>query len=60
MTVTIPTFPFIEPLRWAKEYCPSYITVDCHQDGYNTYDLTKMDYHFADEQDAALFILRWT
>lgn len=59
MTVTIPAFPFIEPLQWAVENCLSYITVDCHQDGYNIYDHTKMHYHFADEKDAMMFILRW-
>lgn len=59
MTVTIPKFPFFEPLLWAKEHCPSYIFNDIHQDGYNTYDNSKIDYHFADERDAVLFILRW-
>jgi hypothetical protein len=52
MIVTIPAFPFIEPLQWAEEHCPSYITVDID-------DHTKMHYHFADEKDAVMFILRW-
>jgi hypothetical protein len=47
-------------LDWAKEYCPSYIANDLHQDGYNTYDHRKIDYFFDDEQDAVLFKLRWT
>jgi hypothetical protein len=59
MTVTIPAFPFRDALDWAKENCPSYITNDLHQDGYNTYDHTKMDYYFSDEKDALIFALRW-
>ena len=57
--VTLPVTPFWEPLTWAKENCPSYITNDMHQDGYYTYDNTKIDYFFADEKDALMFILRW-
>jgi hypothetical protein len=60
MTITIPYTPFWEPLNWAKENCPSYITNDLHQDGYNTYDHTKIDYHFGDEKDALIFALRWS
>ena len=59
MTVTIPYDPFWEPLNWAKKHCPSYITNDMHMDGYNTYDSTKIDYHFSDEKDALMFMLRW-
>lgn len=57
--VTIPYDPFWEPLEWAKEHCLSYITNDMHCDGYNTYDSTKIDYFFADEEDAIMFALRW-
>lgn len=60
MTITIPYDPFWEPLVWAKEHCLSYITNDMHQDGYNTYDHTKVDYHFSDEKDALMFMLRWS
>jgi len=59
MTVTIPYDPFWEPLEWAKAHCHSYITNDMHQDGYNTYDHTKINYHFSDERDALMFMLRW-
>jgi len=59
MTVTIPYTPFRDPLDWAKKNCPSYITNDLHQDGYNTYDHTKIDYFFSDDRDAVLFALRW-
>jgi hypothetical protein len=56
MTVTVPLYPFREALDWAKENCPSYITNDLHQDGYND----KIDYHFGDEKDALIFALRWS
>ena len=59
MTVTLPFRPFREPLDWAKENCPSYITNDVHCDGYNTYDYTQIDYFFRDEKDALIFSLRW-
>lgn len=60
MIVTLPFVPFREPLDWAKENCPSYITNDLHCDGYNTYDHTRVDYFFAAEKDAMMFILRWS
>ena len=59
MTVTLPYTPFWEPLTWAKENCPSYISNDLHMDGYNTYDHKRIDYHFADAEDALMFMLRW-
>lgn len=59
MTVTLPYSPFWEPLTWAKENCPSYISNDLHHDGYTTYDHTKIDYQFGDEKDALIFMLRW-
>lgn len=59
MTVTIPYDPLWEPLAWAKAHCPSYITNDMHQDGYYTYDNTRVDYHFSSERDAIWFTLRW-
>lgn len=52
--ITLPYDPVWTPLTWAKEHCPSYITNDVHQDGYN-----KIDYFFSDEQDAFKFALRW-
>ena len=60
MTVTIPYRPFWEPLAWAKEHCQSYITNDMHQDGYNTFDHTKIDYFFSDKNDALMFALKWS
>ena len=60
MTVTIPYDIRWSALDWAKEHCVSYITNDLQMDGYNTYDHTKIDYHFADEKDALMFKLKWT
>ena len=60
MTVTIPYDVRWPALEWAKENCASYITNDVHCDGYNTYDINKIDYFFADEKDAVMFALRWT
>lgn len=57
--VTLTYDPVWTPLTWAKENCPSYITNDLHQDGYNTYDRTKIDYFFADTEDAFKFALRF-
>ena len=59
MTVTIPYDPAWRALEWAKEHCPSYITNDMHQDGYNTYDLSKVDYFFGNEKEATMFLLKW-
>lgn len=58
--VTLPYRPFREPLDWAKENCPSYISNDLHCDGYNTYDYNKIDYFFSDEEDAIIFKLAWS
>jgi hypothetical protein len=60
MTITIPYRPFWEPLNWAKENCPSYISNDLHRDEYDTYVHTKIDYFFADEKDALMFALKWS
>lgn len=57
--VTLPYRPLWEPLDWAKENCPSYISNDVHCTGYNTYDTTKIDYFFSDKEDAILFKLTW-
>lgn len=60
MTVTIPYDIRWLALEWVKENCASYITNDVHMDGYNTYDINKIDYFFGNEKDAVMFALRWT
>lgn len=59
MTVTLPYDPLWRALEWAKEHCPSYITNDIHQDGYNSYDTSKIDYFFGNHQEALMFRLKW-
>ena len=59
MTVTLPYDPMWRALKWAKEHCPSYITNDLHQDGYYTYDQSKIDYFFASDKEAMMFRLKW-
>lgn len=59
MTVTIPYDIRWLALEWAKQHCASYITNDVHQDGYYTYDISKIDYFFGNETDATMFALRW-
>jgi uncharacterized protein YdgA (DUF945 family) len=49
----------LQALYWAKENCPSYITNDMHMNGYNTYDVTKLDFHFSEAEDALMFRLKW-
>ena len=57
--VTLPYDPFWTPLDWVNKNCASYITNDIHQDEYNTYNPTKIDYFFGNEKDAIWFRLRW-
>ena len=54
MTVTLPYDPVWEPLEWAKKNCSSYITNAVH-----SCDNTNIDYFFANEKDALMFLLRW-
>lgn len=45
-----------EPLKWAKQHCPSYITNDAVQrDGDYYYR-----FYFGQEQDRVMFLLRWS
>lgn len=57
--VTLAYDPVWNPLEWAKNHCPSYISNDVHMDGYNSYDNNRIDYFFGDEEDAFKFALRW-
>ena len=61
MRVTLPmTRHWTSARKWAMEHCPSYTGNDWHQQGYNDYEQTMIDYFFDDEKDAIIFILRWT
>lgn len=57
--VTLPYDSAWQALDWAKKHCPSYITNIVHQNGYMTYDQSKIDYFFQDEEDALAFKLMW-
>ena len=57
--VTLPYDPLWRPLEWAKEHCPSYTTNDIHICQYNSYDVNRIDYFFADSRDALIFTLKW-
>lgn len=45
-----------EPLQWAKDYCPSYITNDTVMKGGRYY----YRFFFGSEKDCTLFALRWS
>lgn len=49
-----------EAYKWAKENCPSYITVNVKL-GDNFLDETEMyvTFYFGEEKEATLFALRW-
>jgi hypothetical protein len=59
MRVTVPYDPFWEPLTWAKEHCPSYITNDVHKNTNESGQGVLIDYFFREEKDAMVFMLRW-
>lgn len=44
-----------EPLIWAKQNCPSYITNDCIQRGGNYY----YRFFFGNDRDCVMFTLKW-
>lgn len=47
----------LEILRWAKEYCPSYIT-NCGT--YGEYDTAiRYQFYFGSDKDALAFTLKW-
>lgn len=57
--VTLKYDPVWPALDWAKQHCRSYITNRVHRDGNKTFDNTRIDYFFVDENDALMFALRW-
>lgn len=58
--VTIDRALGAQALAWAKANCPGYITNDAHQDGYYTYDDTRLDFFFLNNSaDSTAFALKW-
>lgn len=66
MTVTLPYDSQWGALAWARENCPSYITnttdpaslmtvKQCYSNGTGV----RIVYHFGDEKDVLMFMLRW-
>ena len=64
--VNLPYDPLWQPLDWAKEHCPSYITnalahpgrMKTVPGGWVRDDSIK--YYFGKEEDAILFALKWS
>ena len=59
-TITLPYDPVWTALRWAKEYCPSYITNAAEGTGMHGDDSYKIVYYFGSEKDAMTFALKWS
>lgn len=60
-TVTLRYDPTWQALDWAKIHCASYITNQLHTIPDTVLrDPSRVDYFFANSQDATLFALRWT
>ena len=50
-----------EAWEWADTYCTGLVKKAWHQDGYNTFDATRVDFFFeSNSTDAIMFKLRWT
>jgi len=60
MKVTIPYDPDWPALKWAKEYCPSYITNTASPVGFGDKLQYVVHYYFSNERDVVAFSLRWT
>ena len=68
ISVILPYDPEWQASTWAKQHCPSYITNDAvkqlipgelkHVAGGWVREFSS-EYFFGDEQDAAMFALRW-
>ena len=58
-TVTLPFIYEWHPTSWAQEHCPSYLSATAHLYAGRNLPESKVDYHFEDEKDAAIFTLRW-
>ena len=58
-TITLPHEYEWNASEWAKEHCPSYLSATAHIRAGRNLPASKVEYHFADEKDAAIFTLRW-
>jgi hypothetical protein len=59
-TVTLPHKYEWDATEWAKEHCPSYLSATAHLRLGRDLPPSNVDYHFADEKDLTMFILRWS
>lgn len=57
ITVTLPHVHKWHARNWASDNCESYLS--CTMYGTFGTDGSCVDYHFADEQDAIVFRLKW-
>lgn len=58
-TIILPHDYEWDATEWAKENCPSYLSATAHIRLDRNLPASKIEYHFADEADAAIFTLRW-
>lgn len=58
-TVTLPHKYEWHPATWAKDNCPSYLSATAHICVGRDLPASKVEYHFEDEKDVAIFTLRW-
>jgi hypothetical protein len=56
-TATLPHFYEWHPGTWAKEHCKSYLSATAH---WGTDHTITVEYHFAEEKDLTMFLLRWS
>ena len=59
-TVTLPHIYEWHPGTWAKDNCPSYLSATAHLRLGRDLPPSKVEYHFEDEKDLTMFILRWS
>jgi len=56
-SVTIPHIYEWHPGTWAKDNCPSYLSATAYLK--ENIETAIVEYHFADDKDAAIFTLKW-
>ena len=58
-TAILPHIYEWHPATWAKKHCPSYLSATAHLCKIENEDQSKVEYHFAEERDLTMFLLRW-